>query len=355
MQELLKFAMTTTLLLCPLLGVPDLQTKVSDDSRLMGRDISMVLLKQSDSSRTTLADGNVKLTVHQVTVRQGASVRALLQSNGIYADANSLGLIYDLNPGVDSLASPKPDSTLILLKVAGGRELQKQLSSGYLVALTVDQKLKDDMRKNVERLTALAPRIASLEPNRFGNAGAKEAVVKSIDNTMSSLKVVKRGLAPNSQFPLSNEILTQIAGEVEILLSILDPDQNLSAANQVQIGLIDKDLQVKMRAFEEIRSGELPGRWPEVRVVVTTLKSGDQGQVPSLRVYYVAEALYGRPGLEKTFDKLSSPTDRIIPEANYRIWAGRGDDPSPVSDVRKVEVRKDPSGRELTVELLIIR
>ncbi len=58
---------------------------------------------------------------------------------------------------------------------------------------------------------------------------------------------------------------------------------------------------------------------------------------------------------ESSFGKLSSPTERSLPEATYFFWAGRPGDSTPLSDRKKESVRKSEMSKKIEVELVIIR
>lgn len=68
-----------------------------------------------------------------------------------------------------------------------------------------------------------------------------------------------------------------------------------------------------------------------------TLAAKDQREVPLLTICYVPVFLdEGRCDAE--FERPSSPTDRKLPVANYRVWA-QDSKGAKVSNVKRVEVR----------------
>ena len=328
---------------------------LAQESQLAGREVTLTLLKQRAPSTTRLPEGEVKLITQKVTVRRTENIRRLLKANGIHLDANSLSLVYDLNPALDDAAAIKPGTILTLPRVTGGRALQKALSQGDLVIFTVDQKMKNELRGNIERLKELAPRVSDLDSTRFGNPEGKETTLRSIEGILGSLDVVRKGLILSHQFLVSKELLGQLAADAELLRTLLEgavsAGNQLGAAQQEQIQILEQDLQVKMAAFNEARGDELLSR-QDVRVVVKTIKPEDGSQVPNLRIYYAREAFYKR-GEEKAFGKLSSPAEEVLPMGNYRMWARRDGNPSPVSEAIPVAVRKKADGNFYYVDLTI--
>lgn len=321
-----------------------------------GLDASIVLIRPIDGSSITLKEEEMGLATEKVVVKDGDSVENLLISNGIYADAESIGVVYDLNPNLDA-KSIRSTSELILPKVTGGKELLHAFDDGYMAFLTPDKEMKKHFFNNSKSLEGLTENISVLGLHLFENAEYKEKFTKSVAYTIESLDTIGTVIKTRGRH-FSSEVLRQINSETKLLSTILDrailEDRKLSETDWERIKLIEEDMQIKMRAFDEkMGPGELPPRWREAIVVVRTLNVYTGNEVHNLRVYYVPVALYGI-GEEDTFDQVTSPTEeRMLPEANYRIWAGNPGDTAPLSDIKKLKVRKTSKEKKILVELTI--
>jgi hypothetical protein len=321
----------------------------AQDTPLAGRDIATTLVRDNGQS--------VVLVVQKTVIKPGANIKQLLKANGISPDADAFGLLYDLNPKLDKLDSLAPGTELLLPKVQSGGSAPA-LPAGYLLALTVDKKLKDELLTKLDALNSVTASAPRLEVARFNDAEDRRIVLATIADLNQSLEVIANVIAGKVR-PVSSEMLNQIKAEVEMLQPTLaglaQSDRKLSDSDREIIKLVADDLQIKRKTFNEVRDpGQPPTRWAEVQVVVKTLKTDDGSAVTNLTIYYVPEALFGKGDFQRTFNRLSSPTDQTLPEANYRIWAARAGDTRPVTEVKRVEVRKGSGNGPVTVELPVI-
>lgn len=113
-------------------------------------------------------------------------------------------------------------------------------------------------------------------------------------------------------------------------------------------------MDLRFNRLEEVMgTAGLPPRWPEVKVTVKTIDA--QGaEKNNLQVYIVPEALYGKPGYTTPFDKVSSPTDRTMPEAYYFVWAEKpGDNPRKEYGRKNVTVIRRGGKDEITVDIVV--
>ena len=342
-----------TLLVC--LALPYFSAAVLAQTPITGRDITMTIVTTAGAPVAgATADGYQLVAVPHVHA-QGERIEALLRANGIFPDTDAYGLVYDLNPGVTSFDQVAAGTSLSLPKVVatnGGA-----LPAGSLFSLAVEASLKRELAAKITAANQAAAAAPAASADRFKSAADRTETLALINSIKTSLGVIHNVIRGKVR-PLSGELLSQVSEEAEIfrvaLANLTQPGLELTACDRENLTLIDKDLLVKRRTLTDVRDpAGAPARWLEARVVVRTLRSGDGAAVPNLRIYYVAEALYGKRGLEKSFDQVSSPSERTIPEANYRIWAGRPGDTTPVTEVKRLEVRRSASGNPISVDLIV--
>jgi hypothetical protein len=348
---ILFHAETLMLLLCPAMAG-------GQSEQLAGRDISMTLIHCKDKSSVRLASDNAELMTRKVTVDENENIQQMLTSNGILADGESIGILYLLNPGIDPRSITH--GTEIILPVI---KLKNKEASGprdnCLVALTLDRKAKQDLLNTIKRLDVAAAGITGLSSKSFSSPEAKDTfavLTKSISENLGTFKILLR----ERTRPLCLETIQQMNDEAEQMISILDKIAHETeykvAANEIRsVGLIAKNMSVRMKSLDESKgSGGIPSRWPEVRVSIRVVNTVDGNEVKNLRVYYVAQGLWNnRNKYERSFDKLSSPSERDLPEADYFIWAGKPQDSAPLSDRKSVEIRRKAENEKIELDLTI--
>ncbi|HXI26462.1 MAG TPA: hypothetical protein VNG71_21590 [Pyrinomonadaceae bacterium] len=330
-----------------------------DDVPLAGRDISLSVVSANGASmQLTFAPQDLLLMATTTTFKTGDTVKQLLITNGIFPDAEGFGLVYDLNPALPSLTAIAPGTQIILPKLS--TESRLLIPAGDLVALKVDASLKDQLMIAIEGLQERITTTRDFNSSHYDNADDRPATrdaLKSINDSIAAIANVIRGKVR----PIQSEVLNQVKAEADALRGALDrlgdPSRRLSADDVSTIKLIEADLKVRRRTLTDVRDpSEPPTRWREATVVVKTIGANGQA-VPQLRIYYVPEALRGRPQFIRSFDALSSPSQRSLPEANYVIWAanpGETAEAAARSDVKRLAVRRS-SDSSIAVDLAIIR
>lgn len=356
MRRKFQLSLLAILLVTVFSGV---QATATDDVPILDRNISFsVVTANGAAMAVTFATQNLLLVATTTTFKTGDSVKQLLTANGIFPDADGFGLVYDLNPVLPSLTAIAPGTQLVLPKLS--TESRLLIPTGGLVALKVDATLKDQLVTAIEGLQDLITTTRDFDSGHYANAADRSATrdaLRSINDSIAAIANVIRGKVR----PIQNEVLNQVKAEADALRGTLDslsePSRRLSADDVSTIKLIEADLKVRRRTLTDVRDpNEPPTRWREATVVVRTI--GENGQtVPRLRVYYVPEALRGRPQFIRSFDALSSPSQRSLPEANYVIWAGNPGEAAEGaarSDVKRLAVRRS-SDSSIAVDLAIIR
>ncbi len=319
-------------------------------------DVTLVVKKPGNSKPLDLKDEKIELIYQKVSFKEGDRIEKLLRGNGILPDIEAITIIYAKNPSANS-SSFRPGAELMLPAVKGDHGLQQALAEGYLVELTLDKKLKEDFLNEVEALQGLVKPFSDLQPAYFRSEDSQRKMVASVNigvDVLGSFRTVIR----DKTWPISSDMIRHLLGEARLLKSILqrvvEPKGKLVAEAEAQIELIAEDLQVRAEMFKEKRGpGEPPPRYRDMRVKVTTLSAQTGTPVHNLYVYYVPVALKRKPESVRFFDRVSSPADHLLVEANYFVWAGQPGDLTPQPHGKIVEVRKNDHGQEQLVELVI--
>jgi hypothetical protein len=331
----------------------------TEDVPITDRDISLTMVNVNGTSMAVQASsGELVLMASAATFTTGDTVKQLLITNGIFPDVEGFGLVYDLNPTLQSLTEIASGTEITLPKVSA--QSRSIMPADGLVAVKVDATLKDQLTTAIEQLQVRISVAREFDSSHYESPGDRQSTrdaLESINDSMMAIGNVIKGKVR----PIQNEVLNQVKAEADALITTLDslaqPPRKLNAEDMHVIKLIDEDLRVRRRTLTDVRgSSEPPTRWREATVVVRTIGSNGQA-ISQLRIYYVPEALRRRPQFVRSFDTLSSPSQRNLPEANYVIWAGNPGDAAETtarSDIKKLAVRKssDPS---VTVDLAIIR
>ena len=317
----------------------------------LGEDLTFSLMRQSDGLTRQLPDGAAKLGTAAVTVKAADTIAKLLRANGIFANGDSLAIVYQLNPAIKTLTPLPAGSTLTLPKVSGGATLRQALAKGELVVVSANDQLKRDVRTAATDLADTAVAVSRLAPDRF-EASGRDATARSLNAIADRLDIIRK-IIMNGNVSLDRPLLQQILEQADLVRTRMRAfpasAEKLSAADQQRIKLVEEDLELKAGIFEETRGGEAAQKAAlGVRVVVNTLKNGNP--VKNLRICYVPAALFDKE--PSTFGKVSSPADEMIPIGNYRIWADAACTPAP-ADSATFQIRKEADKPEKTIDLLV--
>jgi hypothetical protein len=275
-----------------------------------------------------------------------------LTHNGVFPDAEAIAYVYVMNPQVIA-TSFRPGLSILAPVVKGGAEVQRALRGGSLAKLTLDKARKERFQATVQSLQELSRRLGELGANRFHDAESRKALTDVVADSVGKLDDFRRVIRGRT-WPIGPDLLLQIDGDATVLNSILDAtlkQGNPPGAEDVaRIRMINEDLSIKVGVFKQQKGpGGLPPRWPEVKVVVSLVSRDRKSDLATLLVYYTPEALAGNLVYEGSFDGLGSPTSGLLGEADYLIWAAEATDPRPVSERKKLMVRRrDGAGEQDT-------
>lgn len=280
----------------------------------------------------------VRITTKRVVVTSQSRLEALLSENGILPDSNAISFIYYLNPDLASVRTigPRTELRLPILQLAD-TTVDAKLPRQPIVALVVEPKLKEALRKDIDAFRSTANR----KRNDF------------VPTVAADLKTINVSLDQfyKDQVPSSQEMLEQIQENVTTLQSILvrysrksrmfrkQPKLVLNAEDSRLFSLIRTDLLEKLGVSSEGN--------PNVPVTVQTFKDGVE--VSHFIVCYVPEAKHKANECQRSFPAQSSPTEHPISVATYIFWAIKPGDTNPASDVRRIIVRRNPQPVHLTI------
>jgi hypothetical protein len=328
------------------------------ETELGGRLVRASLVKANDLTPEEWPSGAIKLATATVITRAGDSITDLLKANGIRADVEGFTLLYDLNPGLLKPDTLPAGRKLVLPTIVGGAELKQKLGHGYVVMLTVDKQIKDEVRSDAALIEKLAAGFAALPTARFANADRSQATIEAVKQLAIWFEHIQRTFAQRRARPLRRETLLVIKDEAELLRSMLEQSQTepVSAATQEQILAIHNDIKVEIERWDNVMAGELPAGEPQFKVTVI-IRGDNADLIKSLRVYCVVNGSFRDPPVNppvrsRSFDSLGSGSSRMLPIKNFKIWAAQDGNPAiPVTAIKDLEVRQPSNGDEITIEL----
>lgn len=321
-------------------------------------DISMILVNQEDGSIMKVKDNEIELEVKSIIFEENNTLDNILISNGIIPDGESLGILYLINPKIN-INSIKANTSLKVPVIKAKKKAPTISKEAYLVTLTLDKEIKRDLISESVSLRNNIEQINSIQVDQFRSSIDKEKFIQNVSFIAEKIDAFRVAIKERTR-PLSSEMIKQIYNEVKqiniIFNRLVNDKKKLEDAEFETIELINENMEIRMQfLYEKKGPSGLPLRCPEVSVVVKTinLKKGNK-EIYNLRIYYVSRALWeNRKDFEESFDKLSSPTNRSLPEANYYIWAGKPDDSTPISDIKLLKVRKTEEEEIIEVDLAI--
>lgn len=321
--------------------------------QLEGLTITMTLEKRAPNvQRTDWPDEPISLTSQSVPVN-GKTIHELLKEVHIFPDVEAFTVVYALNPDIQELRELKV-SQIRIPKLVGGPKLEAAFKSGFVVLLTAEKEKKQQFSDSVQRVKTLVQDVSKFGPERFQVASTRDSTINSLNSTATILAGINQRIMQRFGRPITGEALSQLNADAELLNEMLSAKvatgAQVNKADQDRISALEKDVKLKGRAFSEVAAGDAPDRYPEVKVIVKTLRAGSP--ILNLRIYYVPEASRGKESKVKSFGILSSPSNQELPEADYCFWAAIDPTTTPVTNEQCLEIRKN---RQSEVQLTVIR
>jgi hypothetical protein len=272
----------------------------------------------SATARSPKCSAKPAIVLEKITLKSQASIDALLKSRRLAANNDTYSLIYELNSDLVSLDRLRPGRVIVMPKIVSG-------CRGIEFSLELDPALRAvvvSLRDQVE----IALKYASdLDASAVGSEQAQSELLQSLNqirDTVGDFGIVVR----DSDLPLSHSILRQLVAETSYISSVFSAAPNqISDDQRLRILQIRDDMILKRSNLNERRDlAGRPMRWLDTLVKVNTFRAqGTREPVSNLRVCWVPEALFGIQEAEHPFPRVSSPTEEVLPEADYLFWAAK--------------------------------
>lgn len=263
------------------------------------------------------------------------TVEGLLSGSKILPDSQAAALLFDLNPQLTISGDLHEQDRIRMIRIDGTPESAKALSEGFLYRIRYDQELIDSLLQSNDSIQSMKIAVSG------GRASSdfKGCVASAADDFEQIANHMKDG-----DQPLNHAMLSQLRGDRDLLLRfaerITTTGFTTNVADTATVCLVAKDLQLKSERFLDAR-GSVHTKlspWPMVKVIVNTKDAGNGKPVSLLTIHYVAVALEGNASQTQEFDRLSSPSERLLPEADYVFWATKGQE-NAVLGRRTISVR----------------
>src|SRR5262249_50108888 len=176
MNEQFKAA---TLFFVFLVSFADLSWAAPTETTIAGRAISVSLVKVDDLSSAPWPDDASQLTIETVVTQANANIFDLLTASGIEPDVEAFTIVYDLNPSLMQV-DPLPSGVNLVLPKVTGEKFQDKIRHGYLVMLTVDSALREELARSSSELQDLSSQFAGLPADRFASPSTKQEMLSNI-------------------------------------------------------------------------------------------------------------------------------------------------------------------------------
>ncbi len=328
-------------------------TSAFPTEELAGRAVAMSLVKSDDLSPVPWPNGNTELTSIETTL-QGTNALLMLQANGIAPDSEALTLVYDLNPSIHDLNSLPPNTRIQLPSIkTDSAELKQLLHNGYLVELTLDPELRQELNSRIEALKGLAPQIQ--------NTTSDENTLDKLKQTIAWFQEVERRFKRRTGPPLRQMTLEQMNAEADQLSALLhgaiQKQTQLTDPDKHQIAAVFADMRSVIKEYGQTLADVVPAA-EQLYSVTVTIKGANTALINGLRVYYTFNGLFrtlpANPPIKAAgFTQLGSGKSENFLMKNYQIWAAKDGDPNhPMTTVYPLgidETKKSPLSVELTL------
>lgn len=336
----------TTFFFAYLLSIPTLCWAAPVETTIAGRPVSVRLVKADSLSPAPWPDDAAQLTTETAVAEANANIYDLLTANGIEPDVEAFTVVYDLNPSLLRIDPLPSGVTLVLPKVAGGDKLQDKLRHGYLVMLTMDDDLRQQLARSTSDLQGLSSQFSSLPTERFASPSTREEMLSNLKALAGWFAYVQRTFLQRTGPPLRRQTLLGMRDELAFLNSLLSTivagQKRVTADEKEQVNAIYKDIQVQIRKYDNVMAGEPPASDGQYKIVVT-IRGGDAQLTQGLQVYWAYQGLFRKPPKEplssQPFDGVGSGSSVSLTIADYVIWAGRPGHPfPPITDQKPISI-----------------
>jgi hypothetical protein len=275
------------------------------------------------------------------------SIAQFLSARQIRPDVEAAALLFDMNPQVALRGGFSENDRIRFIRPQADPEIAKALSDGFLYKVHYDQRLRTSLLQLGEAIQH-SRGAASRSPAAKESLGCISSAADDLEEVLNHVK--------DRDHPLNHAVLSQLEGDADILGSFLariaTPGTAASPEDRKSVCLLASDLKVKREHFSGTRdaTSDTLVPWPMVKVVVNTKDATTGSLVKLLTVHYVAVALQKSAYRIHEFAQLSSPSEQLLPEADYLFWATKGQDPTLLGP-RELQVRD--TGSPVSIDLAI--
>jgi hypothetical protein len=327
---------TRAIQLLALLTAAAVTAFAAGDTAIAGRSVAATLVRADDLSAQSWPDASFRLITSTVKVPANETIYDLLTANGVEPDVEAFTLVYDLNLALKRVDPLPAGDDFVLPQVAGSDQLRQKLHQGYLVMLTVDPVIREELGKSAVEIADLSARIAQIPVERFPDPLSKETATKQVRALAGWFAYTQRSFSQRTGPALRRQTLLGMHDEAEalssLLASLLAGQGALTLEDLNQLGSIYKDMQSLIKKYDNIMAGE-PQRGDDQYEVIVNVQGKDAQLIKTLQVYYTLEGLYRKPPREPLksypFDQLGSGVSAKLSLQDYVIWAAKPGRPFP--------------------------
>jgi hypothetical protein len=342
---------SVVLLALPLSG----SAQKTTTTEIAGRTVQMVLVKAEDLSPVSWDQTRFRLTQTSAKLMDRSNILITLREAGIAPDTEALTLVYDLNPAIRDLNGVSESQLLNLPVVVADTESKQLMKKGFLIELTVDPELRQQLNARIDSLQNLAPSI----PEIAGESGTR----KHISDTIDWFEQVERRFKRRTGPPLRRATLLQMNDEATQFESIVrgaaHQHRSLTDSERQQIDAIYEDMRVEISNYGQILADVIPGA--QHFYSVTVIVKGAMGPLADgMRVYYTFAGLFRPLPADPPFQSFgfrelgSGKTEHLLMK-NYQIWAAKDGEPNlPLTAPYLLRI-DEASPNSLAVELSFLK
>lgn len=318
-------------------------------------DIALALVRGAERRSLVIGQSDVALRSDRLLPAPGTSIESLLSDVGFLVDAESMGLVFCLNPHMRSGVDLHPKQVLVLPHIIGGAGLRQALDQGFRIEVTLDSALKVRLFALRQSYKSVWPELLQPKVDHSREcAGASDELRRSLESIDEHISVFAQVVAERAR-PLGPALLRQVVAEMEILLAALS--RTPGGAIDTLVTLVEQDLRAKAAGLATPRGPNEPmPRWPEAWLRVRTLRQTAEGriEVGGLRVRYAPIAIADKEEFQEELDTLSSPAEGSVPEGDYLLWASSPASKVALSERRQLKARAWRAAPGAMMDLLIL-
>lgn len=309
------------------------------------------ILQNGNKLKICLPEEPLKLISEEVQVN-GQTINELLLANNIRPDYEAYGIVYNLNPNIKDLGEITLKQ-IKLPKIQGGEFLKHLFEYNFKIHFIADKKLKEELIAENKKLNLLIIKASDLDITHFSSSNIKADYLNKLKSTSDLLNGINTSISKGFGPPIPREVLERLLKQVGLLQSdinsVIFNKKKINLIELEQITAINKDLKIKAGILIETASARPPRSYPKVKVIVKTMRNGQE--ISNYRIFYVAEAYKRRLEMGEPIGKLSSPTDKSIDQADWCFWAAKDPDRNPISNMVCEEVREE--SENIVIELTL--